>query len=396
MPYIQHSVGPGASKTLMLNILQTNCGRGRAATIEVGVKLRSYRYTVAIIMEPYVDKFGRITGLPNGTRIYHNATKKAAIFVDDPNAVILPIDSMTNEYGVCISITSTYGSFFIVSIYCQFNAPLEPYIQYLDAVTSLARNKRLIAGLDANATSPMWHSKMTNNIYANQLSRERGEILSEWIIHRNSLVLNEPSEVYTFDNNRAHSDIDVTLINEAASRRDNYTWKITPWNLSDHNIITVVISSEDAVESLAPVPMWKLHSGRWSRFKEEIQNALQDSDLSLPTEDAACELQTLVQQTCDIVFGKKTFKKQTKIKWWTRELGSEKRKVIRLRRKLQRARSRGDPNAIALAIELRITVKGYKKMIQTAKEENWRQFVSQHNEDPWGVVYKICRGKKKK
>lgn len=37
----------------------------------------------------------------------------------------------------------------------------------------------------------------------------------------------------------------------------------------------------------------------------------------------------------------------------------------------------------------------YKYRLRKVKEETWRHFVSAYsNLDPWGVVYKVCRGKK--
>lgn len=40
-------------------------------------------------------------------------------------------------------------------------------------------------------------------------------------------------------------------------------------------------------------------------------------------------------------------------------------------------------------------LRAYKKEICSVKEKNWKQFVSKwSNVDPWGSMYKLCRGKK--
>jgi len=57
-------------------------------------------------------------------------------------------------------------------------------------------------------------------------------------------TLNTSSQVYTFDNHRSRSDIDVTFANEAACVWVTYEWKVTFCDLSDHNIITVEVNPD--------------------------------------------------------------------------------------------------------------------------------------------------------
>jgi len=51
-----------------------------------------------------------------------------------------------------------------------------------------------------------------------------------------------------------------------------YKWRLDDWELSDHNIITVVANptTDSAVESLAPVPSWNFSNARWRLFEQEM------------------------------------------------------------------------------------------------------------------------------
>ncbi|KAH8418326.1 hypothetical protein KR009_000169, partial [Drosophila setifemur] len=143
------------------------------------------------------------------------------------------------------------------SAYCQFDTELEPYLRYMDAVLLQASRTPAILGLDANALSPMWFSKLSRHAEG-RANYNRSELLSEWMLENGAVALNQPSEVFTFDNLRAHSDIDVTIVNDAASMWATYDWRVDVWELSDHNMITVVATptTTSTVESIAPVPSW--------------------------------------------------------------------------------------------------------------------------------------------
>ena len=41
----------------------------------------------------------------------------------------------------------------------------------------------------------------------------------------------------------------------------------------------------------------------------------------------------------------------------------------------------------------RSVANSYKVLIQKTKLDNWKTFVTDRSDDPWGQVYKICRGK---
>ncbi|KAH8392615.1 hypothetical protein KR009_000687, partial [Drosophila setifemur] len=63
--------------------------------------------------------------------------------------------------------------------------------------------------------------------------------------------------------------------------------------------------------------------------------------------------------------------------------------------RLQDARRRGDvDNAELIVVELRRASADYKKLIVKAKEDSWRRAVGENVHDPWGRVYRFCRGRR--
>ncbi|EDW52808.1 GM11698 [Drosophila sechellia] len=142
----------------------------------------------------------------------------------------------------------------------------------MDAVLLQASTTPAILGLDANAVSPMWLGKLSRHAEG-QVNYRRGELRSEWMLGARVAALSQSTEMYTFDNYRASSDIDVTIVNEAASMRATYELRVDELELSDHNIITVVAEPTTAlaVESIAPVPSWNFSNARWRLFKEKMQ-----------------------------------------------------------------------------------------------------------------------------
>ncbi|XP_068140063.1 uncharacterized protein [Drosophila tropicalis] len=267
--------------------------------------------------------------------------KFSAVIIDDPDAICLPVESLITEAGVCVRITGIFGSIYLISLFCHAHAELTSVFQYMDTILLLVGSTPLILCLDSNAISPMWFSKRYDS-YRGQLNYRRGEQLEDWILAIRAGIVNRFSEVYTFDNRRGQSDIDVTIVSEAASTWAAYDWSVDEWEMSDHNIITVVVTpSPDTVEStFAPVPSWKLRNANWRLFDsvlvEEIREHLPLEHIRMsPLDSSVSALCLAVQSTCDRVLVRRTSRAAGKVKWWTTELSTKRHEVRRLRRRFQ-------------------------------------------------------------
>jgi len=102
-----------------------------------------------------------------------------------------------------------------------------------------------------------------------------------------------------------------------------------------------------------------------------------------------------IERVNDLSFERSRKVNRKKVKWWTRELNVKRRMTRRLRRRFQRARSSNAINTDQLRRAYIICLNEYKTMILNVKENEWRSFVSDHRDDPWGHVYKIARNRKK-
>lgn len=70
--------------------------------------------------------------------------------------------------------------------------------------------------------------------------------------------------------------------------------------------------------------------------------------------------------------------------------------VRRYRRKYQRTRKCEKGRMRNLYEEYSNCLRQYRSMMIEQKEKNWREFVEkEENRDPWGLLYKIWRGKRK-
>ncbi|KAH8280193.1 hypothetical protein KR054_000793 [Drosophila jambulina] len=181
-----------------------------------------------------------------------------------------------------------------------------------------------------------------------------------------------------------------------------YEWRVDEWELSDHNIITVVAEPTTAstVESIAPVPFWNLSNARWRLFEEEVVRRtaeLPENFSESPLDQQVSTLRSIVHDVCDVALGRKSpGSPSRRARWWTADLCAARRELRRLRRLLQDARRHHDDAVTELlVVEMRRASSDYKKLIWRAKMDDWKRFVGNHSDDPWGRVYKICRGRKK-
>lgn len=74
-------------------------------------------------------------------------------------------------------------------------------------------------------------------------------------------------------------------------------------------------------------------------------------------------------------------------------LAGMRREARQARRAVERARVRGVDLASAISRSQEAT-RQYRRAIYLAKRDGWREFVrTAGNDDPWGVVYRVCRGR---
>ena len=178
-----------------ISIIQLNCQRVYGVLCDVERVLCERRVSVALLQEVYVS-CGSVCGLPSSWRVFtcERASSRAAVVVNDAAIEAMCVNVFTNEHGVCVWLKGNFGELFVVSMYCRYGHDIEPYLAYMDRVRRYTKGKCVIFGMDANATSSLWLSKGGARSKENEMRR----ILEEWIVLNGTIVLNEPSELYTF------------------------------------------------------------------------------------------------------------------------------------------------------------------------------------------------------
>ena len=160
----------------ILKILQFNCGGCYSSMCDLGQTLCE-NGNVALLQESFtVDNCPR--GLPLGMRSYVNKNGNSAMVINDSSFDCILLESLTNEFVICMQIKGSFGFIVLVSIYCKFGEPIVPYIEYIDAVMYQVHSLPCIIGMDANAKSLVWHGKLSRRS-AGYPSHYRAELLSE-------------------------------------------------------------------------------------------------------------------------------------------------------------------------------------------------------------------------
>lgn len=378
-----------------LAVLQINCQRSYAGMCDLGVNMRRMNASVALVQEPYVNGMGRVQGLPAGMKVFQNERGMSSIVIDDLNVECMLMNELTNDMGVCVMLQGRFGRIYAVSVYMKFNEEIEPYIEYLRSVYEDLRNECLIIGMDANAVSPLWFSKgeLRHRSYA------RGQLLEDWIVNARLNVLNQASEIFTFSGPRGQSDIDVTVTSEACERFQ-FEWEVLPdCGVSDHNYIMITTRMNQEMPGYVSGKRWSTLNVDWEVYVQEVADCADGYSMTdfetLNVDDKIRKVNEWVNVVNDRMMRKCVRKNSKKVRWWTPDLEECKRRVNRLRSNFQNDRRNGVNEEIsrnAYRNERRV----YKAAMREAKWKHWTEFVSNHgNENPWGDVYKFCRGKKR-
>lgn len=365
---------------------------------EVGHVMRENGCTIALIQEPYADTSGIVRGLPDTMQVFANRDASAAVLVDDSRIHCI-VFTAPEDKGIAVRCEGSFGTLIVTSVYCRFSAPLTEYLGFLDRVLPLAGSSPHIIAMDANASSPMWFSKISaqSRRYEN---RNRGEMLGEWILTQDMYPVNETSEWYTFDGPNGVSDIDVTVVNDAAVRKYTTQWRILDGHsVSDHNpiVLTLAPTAEEA-HVVDTTLRWRTRQIDWQHYTGELcayvntQCPIANFE-GMELDEKLATLRTLIYSVNDHALGRLAGRRnQSKVLWWTRELTLKRQEVVRRRRRFQRARRRQMVEAIeARKEELRVALLEYKKLLRMSKEREWSQYVERNRDNPWGNVYRMCR-----
>ncbi|CAG4991056.1 unnamed protein product [Parnassius apollo] len=277
---------------------------------------------------------------------------------------------------------------------------IEPVLCRLDKITEDIKEIRDygVSQSDFNARSLWWGSRAED---------ERGLLLSEMIAELDMNVLNQGSDstFYQYRGGKLHSSIvDVTCCTSAILHKME-RWRVDPdfVTLSDHRAIQfqmIINIDKQNVVLRNSTRLFNTAKANWSLFRNDLKERLEKENV---IEDKIKTIQT-PEELDDIV---DTYVKQVKLAcqksiptisknvyktctpWWNAQLETERRKVIRLRRKIKFANTRRKPHVIQDFVEAK---EKYVNNIMSAITTSWKELCTkQEKETVWQSIYRIIK-----
>lgn len=375
-----------------LRIVQLNLGRGAAATADCVQKMIEDGIDAALIQEPYV-RYSNIKGFPASMRVFASGNNKSCVVINDASALAMVIPQAGDEL-VCVYYKGRLGAMYLTSMYCVFRQPIEPFLSALKLAIDAVGGGRNLVGMDANASSRLWHSKGT----LASRKRERGVLLQQVIDEKALVVINEPSAFYTFSKLNARSDIDVTLVTEEFDSEYSTTWNIEEGaSTSDHSWINITVSRKvpyTSPEIEDPLTRWSAKNVDWTEYQRFLCAAEPRGDRELSADERVAEVMGLIHEANQALLKRFEVSKPKQARWWTPALRKQRGKLRSAKRRYNRARREGRCTEMDATCVRRLMAE-YKYALAKAKLEDWQQFVATTgNANPWGPVYRYCLGKR--
>ena len=94
------------------------------------------------------------------------------------------------------------------SIYCPSDEDIERSITLFERSKTNFAHIPFIVGMDAYASSSLWHSE---DLAESRNKEQGGDVLSEYLLRSDFVVVNSPSQYFTFAGLAGFSDIDLTV-----------------------------------------------------------------------------------------------------------------------------------------------------------------------------------------
>lgn len=144
------------------------------------------------------------------------------------------IPALATTEGVCVKLRLWFG--------------IGTALEFLERVLQHANGPMVFVDMDANACSPAWHCKTASV----DRRRPRGERLAQWFGDHRMVVLNRPSERFTYVGRGGRSsDIDVTVRTRKWPHQCSFEWTVLDVGVRDHNVLETRIMDAGPVAEQA-------------------------------------------------------------------------------------------------------------------------------------------------
>lgn len=385
-------------KRRTVKVAQLNADRARGVAAELRTKAVTEGIQVMAIQEPYVNRNGMVEGYGLGSRVVTGEGEGerpwAAVVGLDPNIGMMRVGALCSSHCVVVEVLPEgCGSFYLVSLYCQFGHDLGRYLEELRKVANALRGRRLVVSMDANAKNVWWGGVVTD---------ERGEELEAFMMEQGWSVLNDSTQPGTFrgPTSKEESYIDVTVVGGGLEVGSGQ-WKVeAEWTSSSHRVITFEIGGCGIGGRRRVEWKYNLKAADWDKFRKELgkrRGEIENFPLNGKTSviKYVKVVEDWVKEAADKVV-RKGAGGAKRVVWWSPKLEEMRKASLKLRRKMQGERDQSRREE--LAAMYRAARSQYRKEIHRAKEDSWKEFVEEQfgvEGSPWNIVYKLASKKVK-
>lgn len=390
--------GGATSEPDIVNFVQINLGKGKAATSHVSKFSIENKVKIIFIQEPNTRK-GAIVGFGAGFSKINSPNverPRAGIILNDGHYRPTLLSHLSNEFIAAAEVITDKGfKFNAVSVYLP---PADSRLKHNEqdvvrglnnCLRELAANGPLMIAGDFNARSPLWGDSIECN---------RGKQLMEIFEELNLTVINNNTRP-SFQGHRGESFIDLTAVNDSMYPLIG-SWLLLDEveSMSDHKIIKGSFSTGENEEHESAIRFGN-RKADWKKFENvfdrETRNLTEELELcgnARDLEKLAGRVNASVITACKASMPiKKCFKNS--VPWWTAELSAARRVNNHLRRRFQRAPAE---SRAARKLEYDAKRNEYKILLENTRKTKWKEYCSKNAEkDPWGVAYRVIRGKHK-
>jgi ribonuclease HI len=411
MATIKHKgIGIIGNQQTQIRCMQVNLQHSRTATDNLMKLIQQDLTDIVLVQEPYIIQ-NKLAGITRTHRTYitNEERSRATIVIANEEIDAIIIKQLCDRDTIVAEVRYKSIRFLAASMYFDITEDINCSIAKIEEILKLSTGTGIIIGIDSNSRSQAWHDKQTN---------ARGRTLEEYLSSRDLNIMNEESELTTYQSTRGRSNIDVTITNNSLLKILT-DWQIsTDDSLSDHNIIkfnigqcnygiqykytgTRYITTEETFRKFDD----NLKEGIAKEF--EMQNKddfetqddilakyIQDTD---DIEQAVGKLQTAITTSC-----KKSFKtrwntnkmtKQKSVPWWTAELTIKRKRLNALRRLYQRTKNNEELRNHRKKVYYEER-KEYQTTIKKEKIKSWKEYcnLTSHT-NPWNAIYKLAANK---
>ena len=212
-----------------IKCLQLNLQHSRTATFNLTQITLQNNTDVVFVQEPYTV-VNNVAGFPKTFKIFAhgNGRKRSAIIVNNNNIDAITIKQVSHRDAILIEISYEGLTFYTASLYFPSDRDIQRDLETAEKITQLAKGEGLILSIDSNSRSTLWYNTNTN---------QRGKFLEEFIITSNLLIMNEVTDIPTFETTRGRSWIDLTLCNNMLAQKTSGWTCSEEESCADRNII---------------------------------------------------------------------------------------------------------------------------------------------------------------